>query len=140
MRTVSTGEVRERMAEEINLLRQLVDLATAKKEALFENNLEALREIVEEEEKTLAVVESFQRADYAETLASTELQDFIQERAALLARLKEINLLNQQLLEDALAVVAYSLKLIHGEEENNLYGSSGKVKTVGSQSVFNWRG
>jgi len=128
------------MAEEINLLRQLVDLATAKKEALFEDNLEALRGIVAEEEKTLAVVDCLQLAAYAEARESAEFQGFIQEKAALITRLKEINLLNQRLLEDALAVVEYSLKLIRGEEENNLYGSSGKVKAGGNRSVFNWRG
>ncbi|HHT49383.1 MAG TPA: flagellar protein FlgN [Firmicutes bacterium] len=137
---MSTAKAQERMAEEISLLRQLLALATAKKEALFENNLEALREIVDEEEQTLAVVDRFQRVDDGEARESTEFHDFIQERAAILAELKEINLLNQQLLEDALAVVEYSLKLIHGEEENNLYGSSGQVKVGGNQSVVNWRG
>ena len=137
---MSVDDVREQMREEINLLRQLVDLASAKKEALLKNDLEALKGIVGEEEKTLAVIERFQQADDTEGSAGADFQDMRKERAALLARLKEINLLNQQLLEDALAVVEYSLRLILGEEENNLYGSSGKVKAVGSQSVVNWRG
>lgn len=137
---MSVDDVREQMREEINLLRQLVDLASAKKEALLKNDLEALKGIVGEEEKTLAVIERFQQADDTEGSAGADFQDMREERAALLARLKEINLLNQQLLEDALAVVEYSLRLILGEEENNLYGSSGKVKAVGSQSVVNWRG
>ena len=137
---MSVDDVREQMREEINLLRQLVDLASAKKEALLKNDLEALKGIVGEEEKTLAVIERFQQADDTEGSAGADFQDMRVERAALLARLKEINLLNQQLLEDALAVVEYSLRLILGEEENNLYGSSGKVKAVGSQSVVNWRG
>ena len=58
----------------------------------------------------------------------------------MIDRLKELNLLNQQLLEDALAIVDYSLKLIHGDEEGNMYGSSGQVETVGKSSVLNWRG
>ena len=55
--TLST-EVENRMAEELNLLQQLVDLAVAKKEALFKNDLEALRKIVDDEEQTLAKAES----------------------------------------------------------------------------------
>ncbi|HEY8392431.1 MAG TPA: flagellar protein FlgN [Capillibacterium sp.] len=137
---MSTGKVLERMAEEINLLRQLVDLASAKKEALVKNDLEALKGIMAEEEETLAVMERLQGAGGNETEAGAEVQEMMEERAALLARLKEINLLNQQLLEDALTVIGYSLRLILGEDENNLYGSSGEVKAVGSQSVFNWRG
>lgn len=140
MRTVSTAEAQNRMAEEINLLRQLVELAIAKKEALFENDLEALRKIVVEEEQTLAVAEGLRPQNSGEAHNSVEDPRLLQERAALIDQLKAVNLLNQQLLEDALAVVDYSLKLIHGEEESNMYGSSGQVETVGNRSVLNWRG
>ena len=137
--TLST-EVQNRMTEELNLLQQLVDLAVAKKEALFENDLEALTKIVDDEEQTLAKAEGLRPHNDGEIGDSAEGQRLLQERAALIARLKEINLLNQQLLEDALAVVDYSLKLIHGAEESNMYGSSGQVETVGNRSVLNWRG
>ena len=133
-------EYQKRMAEELDLLQQLVDLAVAKKEALFENDLEALRMIVDNEEKTLAKAEGLRPQNNGESGGGTEDQRLSQERAALIARLKEINLINQQLLEDALAIVDYSLKLIHGEEESNMYGSSGRVETVGNRSVLNWRG
>ena len=135
-----SAQVQDRMVQEINLFKQLVDLATAKKEALYNNDLEALRQIVEEEEKALMIVERFTPIDYAAVRDTDGFQKLAQERTALITQLKEINLLNQQLLEDALAVVEYSLKLIHGAEENNLYGSSGKVGTGGNQSVINWRG
>jgi len=137
--TLST-EVENRMAEELNLLQQLVDLAVAKKEALFKNDLEALRKIVDDEEQTLAKAESLPPQNNGEISVSAEGQRLRQERAALIDRLKELNLLNQQLLEDALAIVDYSLKLIHGDEEGNMYGSSGQVETVGKSSVLNWRG
>ncbi|HHT06300.1 MAG TPA: flagellar protein FlgN [Hydrogenispora sp.] len=133
-------EVENRMAEELNLLQQLVDLAVAKKEALFKNDLEALRKIVDDEEQTLAKAESLPPQNNGEISVSAEGQRLRQERAALIDRLKELNLLNQQLLEDALAIVDYSLKLIHGDEEGNMYGSSGQVETVGKSSVLNWRG
>lgn len=129
------------MAEEINLLRQLVELATAKKEALYDNDLEAIRQVVDKEEQALIIVERFQQLDEAQIRDGRDFKQYTQERAALLAQLKEINLLNQQLLEDALAIVDYSLKLIHGEEESQLYGSSGKVEAAaGNQPVLNWRG
>jgi|GEM_PF-3606194 flagellar biosynthesis/type III secretory pathway chaperone len=137
--TLST-EVENRMAQELNLLQQLVDLAVAKKEALFKNDLEALRKIVDDEEQTLAKAESLPPQNNGEISVSAEGQRLRQERAALIDRLKELNLLNQQLLEDALAIVDYSLKLIHGDEEGNMYGSSGQVETVGKSSVLNWRG
>ena len=138
---MSTEEVQGRMAEEINLLRQLVELATAKKEALYDNDLEAIRQVVDKEEQALIIVERFQQLDEAQIRDCGDFKQYMQERAALLAQLKEINLLNQQLLEDALAIVDYSLKLIHGEEENQLYGSSGKVEAAaGNQPVLNWRG
>jgi len=137
--TLST-EVQKRMTEELNLLQQLVDLAVAKKEALFENDLEALRKIVDDEEKALAKAEGLRPLNVGEIGDSTEGQRLRQEKAALIARLKEINLLNQQLLEDALAIVDYSLRLIHGAEESNMYGASGKVETVGNRSLLNWRG
>lgn len=133
-------EVENRMAQELKLLQQLVDLAVAKKEALFKNDLEALRKIVDDEEQTLAKAESLPPQNNGEISASVEGQRLRQERAALIDRLKELNLLNQQLLEDALAIVDYSLKLIHGDEEGNMYGSSGQVETVGKSSVLNWRG
>ena len=138
---VSMDEVQGRMADEINLLRQLVELATAKKEALYDNDLEALRQVVDKEEQALLVVERFQQLNETQIRDCRDIKHYTRERATLLAQLKEINLLNQQLLEDALAVVDYSLKLIHGEEENNLYGSSGKVEAAaGKQPVLNWRG
>ena len=133
-------EVENRMAQELKLLQQLVDLAVAKKEALFKNDLEALRKIVDDEEQTLAKAESLPPQNNGEISVSAEGQRLRQERAALIDRLKELNLLNQQLLEDALAIVDYSLKLIHGDEEGNMYGSSGQVETVGKSSVLNWRG
>lgn len=138
---MSTEEVQDRMAEEINLLRQLVELATAKKEALYDNDLEALRQVVDKEEQALIIVDRFQQLDETQIRDCGSFKQYTQERVALLAQLKEINLLNQQLLEDALAIVDYSLKLIHGEEENQLYGSSGKVEAAaGNQPVLNWRG
>ena len=60
---MSKEEVKARMAEELRLLRQLVQLATKKKEALYDNDLEALRQVVEKEEEALAVVERFQQLD-----------------------------------------------------------------------------
>jgi flagellar biosynthesis/type III secretory pathway chaperone len=129
------------MAEEIYLLQQLVQLATKKKEALYDNDLEALRQVVEKEEEALAVVERFQQLDERQIHYCGDATQYTQDRVALLTQLKEINLLNQQLLEDALAIVDYSLKLIHGEEESQLYGSSGKVEAAaGNQPVLNWRG
>ncbi|NLM36615.1 MAG: flagellar protein FlgN [Firmicutes bacterium] len=133
-------EGQKRMAEELNLLQQLVDLAVAKKEALFENDLETLRRVVDEEEKTLAKAEGLRPLNVGEIDDNAEGQRLRLERAALIAQLREVNLLNQQLLEDALTVVDYSLRLLHGAEENNMYGSSGKVETVGNRSLLNWRG
>lgn len=137
--TVS-AEAQSRMAEELDLLQQLVDLAVAKKAALFENDLEALRQIIDGEEKAMAKAEAL-HLHHEEGLDKTpEGRQLLQKRAALIAKLKEVNLLNQQLLEDALAVVDYSLRLIHGAEESDLYGSSGRVETVGNRSILNWRG
>lgn len=129
------------MAEEIYLLQQLVQLATTKKEALYDNDLEVLRQVVEKEEETLAVVERFQQLDERQIQHCSDFKQYTRDRMALLTQLKELNLLNQQLLEDALAIVDYSLKLIHGEEEGQFYSSSGKVEAAaGNEPVLNWRG
>lgn len=128
------------MEQEIEMLKRLLALAQEKKEAILHNNLEKLTGIIKAEEAELAAVNSFVEENYAQLIQAAKSSPFEQEKEVLVKQIKELNSLNQQLLEDSLALVKYSLRVIHGDEENNLYGATGNVEPASNMSVINWRG
>jgi len=128
------------MEQEIGMLKRLLTLAQEKKEAILHNNLEKLTRIIKAEEAELAAVNSFVEENYAQLIQAAKSSPFEQEKEVLVKQIKELNSLNQQLLEDSLALVKYSLRVIHGDEENNLYGATGNVEPASNMSVINWRG
>ncbi len=132
--------IQELMEQEIEMLKRLLALAQEKKEAILHNNLEKLTGIIKAEEAELAAVNSFVEENYAQLIQAAKSSPFEQEKEVLVKQIKELNNLNQQLLEDSLALVKYSLRVIHGDEENNLYGATGNVEPASNMSVINWRG
>lgn len=132
--------IQELMEQEIEMLKRLLALAQEKKEAILHNNLEKLTGIIKAEEAELAAVNSFVEENYAQLIQAAKSSPFEQEKEVLVKQIKELNSLNQQLLEDSLALVKYSLRVIHGDEENNLYGATGNVEPASNMSVINWRG
>jgi len=128
------------MEQEIEMLKRLLALAQEKKEAILHNDLENLTRIIKAEEAELAAVNSFVEENYAQLIQAAKSSPFEQEKEVLVKQIKELNNLNQQLLEDSLALVKYSLRVIHGDEENNLYGATGNVEPASNMSVINWRG
>jgi len=137
---VPTKEIQDLMTQEINLLKRLVALALDKKEAILHDDIGELGRIINEEKKELMIANSLLGQNHAQRREAPDLQSVNEERASLVRQIKELNLFNQQLLEDSLAVAGYCLRVIHGDEGSNLYGSSGNVETQGNKSVINWRG
>lgn len=132
--------IQELMKEEIEMLKRLLALAQDKKEAILHNDLEELTKIIKAEEAELTAVNSFVEENYPQLSQASACAPFDQEKEVLVKQIKELNSLNQQLLEDSLALVKYSLRVIQGDEENNLYGATGNVESTGNKSVINWRG
>ncbi|NLW55558.1 MAG: flagellar protein FlgN [Firmicutes bacterium] len=137
---MSAKGIQELMEQEIEMLKRLLALAQDKKEAILHNDLEKLTQIVKAEEAELTAVNSFVEKNYPQLAQASACSPLDQEKEVLVRQIKELNNLNQQLLEDSLALVKYSLRVLHGDEDNNLYGATGNVESAGNKSVINWRG
>ncbi len=133
-------EIRAVLEEESLALKNLVNLAKEKRDAILHDNIEELSRIIKAEEEELAVINGFESLNHDAYRELPELQLCYEERETLIEELKESNLLNQKLLEDSLAFINFSLRVLHGDEGGNLYGSSGNVENQGANSVINWRG
>lgn len=137
---MSAKEIQDLMEQEIEMLKRLLALAQDKKEAILHDDLEKLTSIVKAEEAELMAVNSFLDRNHPHLTQASACPPLEQEKEVLTRQIKELNLLNQELLEDSLALVKYSLRVIHGDEENNMYGSTGNVESPSNKSVINWRG
>ncbi len=137
---MSPKEIGELLEKERTVLKNLVNLAGEKKDAILHDNIEELSRVIKAEEKELAVINEFNSFNHDAFRELPELRSYYEEREILIEKLRELNLLNQQLLEDSLAFINFSLRVIHGDEGGNLYGSSGNMESQGTNSVINWRG
>lgn len=138
---MSPKEIGELLEKERTALKNLVNLAGEKKDAILHDNIEELSKIIKAEEEELAVINEFDGFKHDAFRELPELRSYYEEREILIEKLRELNLLNQQLLEDSLAFINFSLRVIHGDEGGgNLYGSSGNMESQGTNSVINWRG
>ncbi|MFD2671993.1 flagellar protein FlgN [Marinicrinis sediminis] len=131
----------------IKLHQALMTLAEVKKEAIMNNDVTALNQTVQKEQKLMkAIVEAEQHKSEAieqymqgrnlpitKGMTLSQLLKFVfqqqdrtdlgerQERlAALLNQLKEKNDLNQQLLKQSLAFIHFSLDLLTGSDEDDV--------------------
>jgi flagellar biosynthesis/type III secretory pathway chaperone len=136
----------ETMESLIEVHRSLLDLAKDKTPVLVENQVDKLNQIVNKESKLVKRVEELdlQRiqitgeylmsrgywpdsrvtmTDFIKMIFKAEekkaVQDVHQKLLAILMELKEINSLNQKLVEQSLAFIEYSLDIISGPFEDD---------------------
>lgn len=153
--------------DEVHL--QMLDLAAAKKQAIMENKIESLIEILNRESKMMKLVEQLeaQRAEAAFSflqgvgirsnlnLNLTELSRLVfdpEEKSRLvhiqtklsntLNDLKKANELNQKLIEQSLTFIDYSLDLLVGRpnQEMTYHHPSDKSSNVYRSGLFDARG
>lgn len=139
------------LAEEYQVYQELQKLGKRKQEALIENELEELAEIVEAETELMDNVDNLEKArlqlleaiagklgEKADELSFSQLlpelpatrkDEFSELRDNLLELIEELNALNEsnrQLLMEALKFNEFSMKAVIGSENQQTYKNPGK--------------
>jgi flagellar biosynthesis/type III secretory pathway chaperone len=126
--------------KEIIVLNHLNELADQKKQALFDNNMEALSQIVQEEEVAVGELKQLEdsRLRQAGLFSNSNLKGEIR---SLLYELKTKNEFNQVVLRDAIASTRFAIQLMIGDESSSaVYGSEGRVEEKPYRQFFDGRG
>jgi flagellar biosynthesis/type III secretory pathway chaperone len=132
---------RERLEAQIRVLESLYDLAGRKREALLKEDLKALPGIVQEEEEALARMKSLgPLAEEAAGEQAPEIKELLMKREFLARQVREINFFNNELIEDSLAYIRFSLQLFQGQPGSSLYGTDGIKETPAINSLIDMRG
>jgi len=148
------GQLVALIEKELKVLEKLIKVSLEKKEALLNNDLSHLEEIILAEER---LSQNFIEIDNA---CSPQVQFFLEEKVnsrripknlkALLAklrrdalRLKINNQLNQDLLRDAIGIIKFSVKTLTGNvfPGINTYDPAGKViSNIHQYSQLDYKG
>ncbi|HOB08999.1 MAG: flagellar protein FlgN [Limnochordia bacterium] len=119
---------REVLKQETAIIEQLIQTGEAKRTVIADPD--QLSKIIEQERTLLASLEEAERersrlfdvlapgksvSEWLETVTDAELADQIHDLGAKFHRLRQINQLNQQLLQESLNLVQYSLNLLVAE-------------------------
>lgn len=153
----------EKMRELTDVHEQAYQLANAKKDVLIKGDIDSLAKIVQQEngiirkmsmleaERQQIVIDLVQQLGIAshepmrlsDLLASLpnsplkeELQDLFRRLSKLLLDLQQLNELNQQLIENSLAFVNYSLELFTDTEVDQVYQ---KPDAAGQEFPYQYR-
>ena len=134
-------EYREGLQAQIGILENLYRLAERKREALLKEDLEALPGIIQEEEEELAKLKSRGALDEkAPGEPAPEIRKLLMQREFLARQVREINFFNNELIEDSLAYIRFSLQLFQGQPGSSLYGTDGIKETPAINSLIDMRG
>ncbi|MFZ2956796.1 MAG: flagellar protein FlgN [Candidatus Ozemobacteraceae bacterium] len=135
------------LSEELAIYRELLTLSEKKRKMLLEKFSTELQDIVSEEESrvaSLAETEDRRRAEISELTGDPEtslenllpqisdlsvrvlIEQIGRELKETLAKIREINQANQRLLEQALELTQYSLKLLTTPPKDVVYRQPGK--------------
>lgn len=142
-------QLQRALTVEVDLLGQAVELAERKRQTLVQNDVQALNELLPEEE---ALAERLQGMEFSltstigtlagqvganslgELLESSacaqrdQLEPLYQQMVIRLAGLQQANEQNRLLLEQAMAFVSFSLKLLTSSKDDPAYDSGGRSK------------
>lgn len=145
--TVDAKKVCEILKTEYQLYQSIYQLARQKQDIIIAEDLEGLEEIVKKEEKLLGEVQKMEEArlELVDTNLDDllfrvdkpdkqELDDLRNHLVSLTLKLKEQNLLNNQLIEDLLTLVNIKLNLAKNNGGTKTYSKKGLVKK--SRSTF----
>lgn len=140
-------ELQVKLVEELAILKELYDLSLEKKDAVVKDDIESLERIVLKEE---ALTDKLKKIDDAcspqvqfflsgnPSEVPSALSGLLQEIKEVASKLKLNNRLNQELIQDSLALTQFTINtLFSGEErEAGLYGASGKKGSHQKKNVF----
>lgn len=144
---LGNNELQIKLVEELSLLKKLHELSLEKKDAVIKDDIESLEKIVLKEE---ALTEKLRKIENA---CSPQVQfflsgksaefpeniiDLLREIKAVASSLKINNRLNQEMLQDSLAITQFTINsLLSSEEmEAGVYGASGKKESNQKKNVF----
>ncbi len=144
---LGNDELQVKLAEELTTLKELHQLSLAKKDAVINDDIDSLEKIVLKEE---ALSDKLKKIDDA---CSQQVQFFLSGKSSdlpveiteLLGEIKEIalklkinNRLNQELIQDSLAITQFTVNSLFSiqEMEAGVYGASGKKESNQKKNVF----
>ncbi|AZO93998.1 flagellar protein FlgN [Halocella sp. SP3-1] len=146
--TVDAKKICEILKTEYQLYQSIYQLARRKQDIIIAEDLEGLEEIVKKEEKLLGEVQKMEEArlelvdtnlddllSRVDKPNKQELDDLRNRLVSLTLKLKEQNLLNNQLIEDSLTLVNIKLNLAKNNGGTKTYSKKGLVKKSGSTFV-----
>lgn len=134
-------ERQEQLTAQIEVLENLYRLAARKRDALLQEDLETLLLVNEEEEAELAKLKSLTPPEAGESgETGPEEEELFLKRELLARRVRELNSFNQEMIEDSLAYIRFSLQLFHGQPECSLYGTDGMKETTAVHSLIDMKG
>jgi flagellar biosynthesis/type III secretory pathway chaperone len=154
----------ELLEKHVKLHKGLLELATKKTEVLKKGDMEALSGIMKQEQKYIAAINQVERErvqvveamvnaagkrEYERTLTTcielaeeserTVLERLKNELSAVVSELKNINLLNQQLIQQSLQFVNMTLDIVIPQPQEVNYGRPNAATTPpyeNSRSIF----
>ncbi len=144
---LGNDELRNKLVEELSILKELHKLSLAKKDAVVKDDIESLEKIVLVEE---ALSDKLKKIDDAcspqaqfflsgkPAALPVDIADVLREIKDVALKLKTNNQLNQELLQDSLAIAQFTVNSLFSleEMEAGVYGSSGKKETNQKKNVF----
>ncbi|WMT19807.1 flagellar protein FlgN [Parageobacillus toebii] len=156
---MSAKQLIELLEKHVKLHKGLLDLANKKTEVLKKGDMEALSEMMKEEQKYIAAITQVERErvrvvnemigeanepTLTACISQTEgteramLEKLRDDLTAVISELKNINLLNQQLTQQSLQFVNMMLDMFMPQPPNINYAAPNKVPNPyeGSSSLF----
>lgn len=144
---LSNNELQIKLVEELSILKELDKLSLEKKDAVLKDDIESLEKIVLKEGALSDKLKNIDDAcsPQAQFFLNGKSADLPGDITALLREIKEValslktnNRLNQELIQDSLAITQFTVNsLLSLEEmEAGVYGSSGKKEANQKKNVF----
>lgn len=144
---LGNNEIQIKLVEELSILKELHELSLEKKDAVLKDEIESLEKIVLKEE---ALTDKFKKIDDAcspqvqfflsgkSTDLAGDIADLLQEIKEIAIKLKINNRLNQELIQDSLAINQFTVNSLLSLEgtEAGVYGASGKKESNQKKNVF----
>lgn len=160
---MSIHDIADNLEKHLALLNALIELAERKKEALIAGDVDTITQIVQKENKSIRVAAQLEQerldsiraiflaqelkpprhvtiSDLIRIAVNIEGKKRLTEAHAgmlqAVRKLKSLNDLNRQLIDQSLAFIEYSLDLYMGPEDDTVYHNPMKQQSGGARKGF----
>ena len=145
------GEAIEILKEEYKIYQEICDTAKRKQEAVIEEDIELLEEVVRSEVECVEKIEELEERrkelvgdkeistlqEEVDDKKSDQLEELKNKLSYIVQEVQDLNRTNEKLVKDSLQLVDLELKTLTGEAKTPTYGEQGKMDKGDNSAVIN---